>query len=74
MTHSQQVHLICTDDSCGAEYIVLKKSSFATPNPICGCGSELKKAHRIPIFLFQKGSHQPSHRFELPPTNHINQN
>ena len=74
MTHSDQAHLICTDDSCGAEYIVLKKSSCATPNPLCGCGSELKRVYHVPIFLFQTGSHQPTVRFVFAPIYDINQN
>jgi hypothetical protein len=74
MTQSEQVHLICTDDSCGAEYIVLKKSSCATPNPLCGCGSELKRVYHFPIFLFQRALHQPSYRFVFTANYDINQN
>jgi hypothetical protein len=62
MTDIQQVHLICTDDSCGAEYILLKKFSCATSNPLCVCGSELKTVLHVPIFFYQAGSQQPSYR------------
>ena len=74
MTHSEQVRLICTDDSCGAEYIVLKNSSCATPNPLCGCGGELKRVYHVPIFLFQTGSHWSSYGYALAATYDINQN
>jgi hypothetical protein len=74
MTHSEQIHLICTDDSCGAEFIVLKKSSCATSNPLCGCGSQLKKAYRVPIFLLQTGFYRPSYRFVFAATYDINEN
>jgi|HubBroStandDraft_4_1064222.scaffolds.fasta_scaffold186826_2 hypothetical protein len=74
MTHTDQVHLICTDDSCGAEYIVLKKSSCATPNPLCGCGSELKRVYHIPIRLFQTGFPQPTSGFVFAASYDINQN
>jgi hypothetical protein len=74
MTHSVQVHLRCTDESCGAEYIVLKKSSCTTPNPLCGCGSELKRVYHVPMFLFQTGCRESSYQFELAATYDINQN
>jgi hypothetical protein len=74
MNHSEQVHLICTDDSCGAEYIVIKKTSCATPNPLCGCGSELKKVHYLPMFFLHTASSQPSYQFVFMATYDINQN
>jgi hypothetical protein len=74
MTDIQQVHLICTDDSCGAEYIVLKKSSCATPNPLCVCGNELKRVFHAPIFLFQIGLNQSSYLFMFKASYDVGQN
>jgi hypothetical protein len=41
--------LVCTNQECKAEIIVVKKPALENQNLRCACGSELKKIYHTPM-------------------------
>lgn len=40
----------CQNRDCGCEIKVLQSSVIALKNPRCGCGADMKKHYRKPVF------------------------
>jgi hypothetical protein len=58
--------LVCTNQECKAEIIVVKKPTFEKLNLRCACGSELKRIYHPPVVTalgtVPDNLHLPTHR------------
>jgi len=43
--------LRCQNRNCGCEVRVMKGSSDGSSNPLCCCGTKMKKPYAAPVFL-----------------------